>query len=360
MRGAWELENPVVLEHKDVLGELGGKPVKASTLNSSAILLTSLGADQILVPVPGSNERERVAEALQQVPTTRRNRIRLIDEDGKILSRVRDYLMPIGKQASKWPEDTFVTFALNALYNLALGCKYGASVACYDLTHMMEFIPIIDPGLFHGEARYRLAELALIASRYNPSLVGGTEVVGQVSEANIRGLFWKIIESSEYSTVVNLSGKLGLVRKPDVLLRRMERAIESLVKREDFKLAIRAAETAAELANLPVPLSKVAELAVDGLKRGNRFAPPFIEIPITTDYQIAMASLAESFPDAVPPKGAIYATEATLNNASYLEWLNDGEEAKLSYRPQETLEHLRRSADRSRIAATNIVRGYRK
>jgi hypothetical protein len=268
--------------------------------------------------------------------------------------------MPIGKQASKWPEDAFASFALHALYNLALGCKYGAAVACYDLTHVMEFIPIINPELFHGEARYRLAELVFIASRYSPSLVGGTEVAGQVSDANIRGLFWKIIESSEYSTVVNLSGKLGLVRKPAVLLRRMERAIGSLVKCEDFKLAIRAAETAAELANLPIPLSKVAELAVGGLRRGNRFAPPFIEIPITTNYQIAMASLAESFPGAVPPKGTIYATEGTLENASSHEWVNEGEEAKLVYRPQETLRHLRKSAARSRIAATNIVRGYRK
>ena len=354
------MENPVVLEHKDVLGKLGDKPVKASTLNSSAIVLTSLGADQILVPVPGSKEKERVVEALQQLPTTRRNRIKLIDEDGKIFTRVRDYVMPIGKQASKWPEDAFAMFALSALYNLALGCKYTAAVACDDLTHVMDFISIIDPGLFHGEARYRLAELVFIASRYNPSLVGGTEVTGQVSDANIRGMFWKIIESSEYSTVVDLAGKLGLVRKPAILLRRMERAIGSLVKREDFKLAIRAAETAAQLADLPVPLSKVADLADSELRRGNRFAPPFIEIPITTDYQIAMASLAESFPGAVPEKGTIYSTEVTLNNASSHQWLNDGEEAKLAYRPRETLGHLRESADRSRKAATNIVRGYRK
>jgi hypothetical protein len=81
------LLNPVVVEHSDSIGLLKDKHVSASTLNATAIVLTSLGADQVIVPVPGEFEMRRAITGLEGLPPTRRNRIRLADENGKMISR---------------------------------------------------------------------------------------------------------------------------------------------------------------------------------------------------------------------------------------------------------------------------------
>jgi hypothetical protein len=354
--GGKQLPNPIVLEHVDALGDLSGQPVRVSTLNATAIILTTLGADRILVPVPGAAEKERVADGLNQMPPTRRGLVELVDVDGKILSRVLHFLNPIGKQAKKWPEDAFATTAIEMLYNLALGCKYGASIASDALSHAFEFIPIIDPSVFSGEARYRLAELVFLASRYDPSLMFKSEVIGHVSEANIRNLFWRIIDSSEYSSVVSISGRLGLVRHPAILLHKLEQTVRDLATHAEFKVAIKAGQVAAELAKLPVSFSSLEELA-GNLKRGPGFASPFIELPISTEYHIAEASLKELFPTANFPKGTLYAAERTLGDLSSHMWVNSGEDWRLVYHPRGTLKRLKKSArDTCRVAA-GLVKG---
>jgi hypothetical protein len=354
------LPNPIVLEHIDAVGRLSGQPVRVSMLNATAIVLTSLGADQIIVPVPSASERNRVAEVLDQLPSTRRNLVKLVDGDGKILSRVDDFMLPIRNQASKWQDQTskphealFLNFASDMLYNLALGCKYGAAIASDSLGHVMCFAPQIDTSVFSGEARYRFAELVFITSRYDPSLMFKSEVVGQVSKADIRNLFWRIIDSSEYAAVVSTSGRLGLVRHPAVLLHRLERAIRNLVMRPEFKDVIKAGEVAAELAKFPVSLSSMAELA-GGLKRGSGFAPPFIELPISTEHHIAEASLKQLFPNATFREGTIYAVERSFAGQSLGTFIREGEEWKLVDHPQKELRNLKMYAQGTRKLAADI------
>jgi hypothetical protein len=57
--------NPVVVEHFDSIGSLGGKQVRAPSLGAFATILVSLGADKILFPTPGVAERERVNQGLR-------------------------------------------------------------------------------------------------------------------------------------------------------------------------------------------------------------------------------------------------------------------------------------------------------
>ena len=64
-------------------------------------MLVSLGADEILVMTPGEVEREMVLQAIQQIPRERRRMIRTVDENGKLLARVREYLQPLREQAEK-------------------------------------------------------------------------------------------------------------------------------------------------------------------------------------------------------------------------------------------------------------------
>jgi hypothetical protein len=350
-----QLRNPIILEHVDALALLSDQPVRVSTLNATAIILTSLGADQILIPVPGVVERNRVVAGLRTIPSSRRGLIKPIDADGKMLSRVSDFLMPMTKQARKHPENSFVKTSIETLYNLALGCKYGATIASGAMNELVESIPVIDLSLFTGEVRYRLSELIFMASRYDPSLMSRNEVIGQVSEADVRSLFWKIIDSAEYTSVVTISGRLGLARHPAVLLHSLERAIKNLVTRPEFKVAIRAGEVAAQLAKFPVSFSGLGELT-DNLKRGPGFAPPFIELPVSTEYRIAEASLKESFPGATFPKSMIFADERILGNVVFHRWLNKGEESVLEYPPQQTLKRLRKSAVETRRVAAGLGR----
>src|SRR5438309_1206573 len=85
--------NPVVLQHWDCItrsSSWGGREA-ISSLNAVGVELTSLGADQVLVPVPTHYVRERVDGGLEDLPPERRGLIRKIDERGHTLSIIEDY-----------------------------------------------------------------------------------------------------------------------------------------------------------------------------------------------------------------------------------------------------------------------------
>ncbi len=348
------MPNPAVVPYSDAVGRIGDKHLKASTLNATAVLLTALGADSLLVPVPGEKEKERMAVALEAIPPPRRRLIRQVDSNGRILQRISDFLTPLHEQARKWPETAFVSFSVRTLYGMAIGCKYRAMAVNAQLPVMLDFIDRINPRVFKAEAVHRLAEICFLATSYDPALLSNAEVISEVSRADVRRQFWRIIESSEFGAVTAISGKLGYLRNPRVALRRLKLAVQKLVSRDDFKAVVGAASMASELAQLPLPLSRIDSL-VEVLDKGRQFSPPLLDIPSPVGYDIYRASLAEFDPKAVAPKGSILVVEYPLAGSASHSWLNEGEKSKFKYNARRQLASLRSSSKKAREASLRMV-----
>src|SRR5712672_3459976 len=112
---------PVILEHEDACGVVGGKDVKTPAIAATALILAARGADEILVPCPSDYELERTEQGVELLPLERHPCVRIIDKGGEVLRRIRDYLQPLTVSASEWPETAFVQYLENFLYQSALG-----------------------------------------------------------------------------------------------------------------------------------------------------------------------------------------------------------------------------------------------
>jgi hypothetical protein len=166
---------PIIFEHMDACGVWQGKEVKVPAITAAAAILVSQGADQILIPTPSSYEAERAAEGIERLPKERRNLVRVVDRKGEVLRRVRNYLEPLGAQAKKWPENAFVGFAEGFLYQVALGTDFKAGILGNAVGTMRDFVPIVDPQSFSGEARLTTERIVLIwRQTRNPPLKYGT------------------------------------------------------------------------------------------------------------------------------------------------------------------------------------------
>src|SRR4051812_22253386 len=114
------MPSSVVLEYQEAAGTRGTTTVHAPLLGAVSLLLVAKGAEQICVPTPSGDHEEMVGRAIADLPKERQHLIRLVDTKGETLRRVREYLAPLRSQASKWPEDAFVSFAETFLYQAAI------------------------------------------------------------------------------------------------------------------------------------------------------------------------------------------------------------------------------------------------
>lgn len=342
------------MEHVLAIGDLQRRPIRVSTLNSSALLMTCLGADRILIPTPGSQEKAWLQQGLSSLPPLRRKVVRAVDLNGRILARVREFLQPLRREASKWPEDAFIDFSETTLYGLALGCRYGASITGIGLEIMWDFLPIIDPHQWTGEAKYRLAELALLFTRYEPFAINRPGISGRVSEPGVRRLIWDVLGSSEFGEVTKRFGRLGYLRHPRAGIGRVAKAVMDLVSTREFKSILAVASAASELASLPVSLSVIERIA-GNLEKGRGFSPPVIELSSRLHFDISQASLTAYNPKAVAPKDSLFVLEHMRAGAVGHSWLNLGEETKLADPRSRDLKGLRGRAIRARSASMRMV-----
>jgi hypothetical protein len=319
----------LVFEHLDACGVQQGKPVKASVLSSAAVLMTSRGADRILVPAPSSYEEERIAEGVASLPRERRDIVKLVDKDGEIIGRIRNYLDPLRAQARKWPEDAFVGFTESFLYHLALGAKHKAGILDNSVQTVLGFVPILDFREFRGEAKFRLAEICSLICTYEPAVVehGNCRVDLSCQTATSTDV-WELLNLAEFRTLLATSGKLGYLKHPTVGLRRLGTAIRTFVTHPKAKPFLGLASTAANISGVSVA-EKIGRMVEQvGGFFGEPFRPPFMSLG-PAEMGIYRVALQSRFPDAVPPQGTILNFEHMRCGYRGVSWLNVGEEHKL-------------------------------
>lgn len=320
---------PVILEHSDARAEVDGKEIKIPTISATAVILASRGADEILVPCPSKYELQRTEAGLRLLPKERRSCVTIVDRNGAILNSVREYLEPLVAQAQEWPEDAFVRFSEDFLYLLALGAKHRSGILATSVEILREFVPIIRPGHFKGEGRFRLAELVALVCSYEPHpLEHGAFHLETPSSDGFSPAVWLLLNSAQFRDVVAASGKLGYLKHPLVGLRRLQGIIRNFFGRKDTQNMLSLAATTADLAGAGTA-AKAAEHFLEKLgEHTDSFRPPFLSLG-PAELGIYRAVLAETHPNAIPPPGTIMIFERSPAGKVGHSWLGVGEETKL-------------------------------
>ncbi|HEY5056120.1 MAG TPA: hypothetical protein VII58_08160 [Acidobacteriaceae bacterium] len=272
------------------------------------------------------------------LPRERQGLVSLVDRDGGVFEQIIEYLRPLGLQAKKWPENTFVRCLVDFLYEIALASKYKSPIASSSVHTVRGFVPIIDPREFSGEARFRLAECISLICDYDADVIehGNLQVDIPRSASNAPDV-WKFLDFAEFREVEAASGALGYLEVPSLGLRRLRYAISDLVRRPEAKPILSTAAIVTNLAGVKQAenLGKMAESV--GLLSVAHFRPPFIPLgPL--ELALYRSSLAEASREAKPPEGTILVFESKRGTS----WLNTGEESKLEAE----------AADPARIKAT--------
>jgi hypothetical protein len=295
--------------------------------------LTSRGVDKILIATPTEADRLIAEPGLLSLPAERRANVSLIDKDGRTLDRVFRYLNPLHTCAKKWPEDAFVGFLVAFVYQVALAAKFKAAIGSDAVSKVREFIPIVDPSVFRGEAGFRFAELAAMICSYEPALLNqGTLRTEVDTGSGLSARLWALIETSEFREVVEESGKLGWVEHPLIAARHLKNTLATYFQSKEANALLKSIGTVAGLGAKAQPSLAVARASADVLanfaesKEGYR--PPFFPLGPAEEgiHRMALAAVSA---DAQPARGTIFSFTTHRGGAESHSWLNTGEEEKL-------------------------------
>ena len=341
---------PVVLQHGEATGVLDGTRVRASILGAAAAVAVARGANQVIVPAPSVEERQRISVGMASIPEERRSLVRIVDTSADTWMSVLEYVRPLAQQAKKWPETAFVSFAVDFLYQLALATKYRAGILDDAVETVRGFVPILDPTVFSREARFRLSEILWLICRYDPAApehFAFTDLAQGSAYPSIK----EVLDSAEYRRVVAASGRIGLVKHPLTALRRLGGRLRDVLRKPSASALLRLGHAPAEVAGGKAAgtaiefLRSVAEVSPD-----SSYWPPFLGLG-SAELGIYRIALRECYPGANPPPGTIMVFERVRDGRTSRSWLNTGEESKLERDAVEALGSRREHTRQARQAA---------
>lgn len=329
--------HPVIWEYVEGSGALGGEEIHAPLLHSVGLLLTTQGADEILVPAPDENLRERVSQVREHLPRSLRRRVRLIDGDSSTLRRIDQFLEPISEQADEWPETAFASTARTFLYHLALGSNHNATAVDGDIVPLHEFLTCLSADSFEGEARYRVSQIAKLGTAYEPIQPTNVALQSHIGPRGSGPRFRDLLESAEFADVVDARGRLGYLTNPRIGLRRLKRAIRELVSREDFSDVIAASESIASVAAGEIPAQTIRAIS-EIIDQDAPFYPPFTSTwpQIYDAYRVALKSVD---PSAEPKSDVAFQVRRARGDRATIGWVNEEEDDRLDRPPEEAYQY---------------------
>ena len=324
---------PILIENTEAIGELQGQSIRISTLATTSLLLASRGVDRILLPTPNTFGRLIAERGLLTLPPERRATIAMIDQDGQTLHRVLRYLDPLRACARKWPEDAFVEYLGDFVYQLALAARFKAAIGTDAVSVVRGFISIVDPSVFRGEASFRFAELAALICSYEPAALSHGVLRTEVDTGSgLSSGLWRLIETSEFRQVVEDSGKLGWVEHPIIAVRHLRNSLTNYLQGNETAALLKSASTIAGLAAKAHPSLEVAKASADVLANftssKDGYRPPFFPLGASLGgiYRMALASVSA---DARPDPDTIFCFATYRGGRENISWLTPGEEGKL-------------------------------
>jgi hypothetical protein len=112
-------------------------------------------------------------------------------------------------------------------------------------------------------------------------------------------------------------------------LRRLQRTVRNFMQSAEVAKLFRLASTTADLAGAKSVVEKTAKILEQiGGQSNASFRPPFMNLG-ADELGVYRVALADAFPDAASPEGAILLFEHSRSGRLSHSWLNVGEEMKL-------------------------------
>jgi hypothetical protein len=133
------------------------------------------------------------------------------------------------------------------LYEVVVATSKRAGILSNSASVVREFVPIVDPREFNGEARFRLAELCRVICSYEPAVIEHGMWVADTRRVSGASA-WDILRMAEYAALVTASGRIGYLKHPLVALRRLREKLHDLIRNPAVKPLIKLASTAADAA----------------------------------------------------------------------------------------------------------------
>jgi hypothetical protein len=327
---------PVILQHLDACGLKDGRRVATSIVPVLAVLLVARGSDHLIIPTPHPTDRERAEAGIARLPAERQSFVSMCDTDGELLARVRNYTELLRREARKWPEDAFVAFAEDFLYELLLATHQCAAILSSSASTVREFLPIVDPTQFTGEARFRLAEIYRLVCNYEPAVIDHGQYIIE-SRRDAGASAWDLLKMAEFRALVGASGRIGYLKHPLLGLRRLGDRLRELIRKAPAKGLIKLASTAADAAGAGGLAGAAGEALGFAANADDKpFHPPFLSLS-PVELPLYRAALREGLPGAVPPDGTIMLFEIMRGGRAAHAWLSIGEEGKLEREAREGL-----------------------
>jgi len=324
---------PILIENTEAIGELHGKSIRVSTLAATSLLLASRGVDKIVLPTPSNIDRLIAERGLLALPSERRSTVRLVDQNGEILHRVRHYLAPLVGCVQKWPETAFVGFLGDFVYQVALGAIFKAAIGTNAVSVVRDFIPIVDSSVFQGEARFRFAELAALVCSYEPAALSHGALRTEIDTGSgLSSRLWHLIETAEFREIIEESGKLGWAEHPIITIRHLRNVLSTYLQTKEAATLFKSVSTIAGVGAKAHPSLEVAKASADVLANFTEsregYRPPFLPLGPSIEgiHRMALSSFSA---DALPARDTIFSFATYKGGSEGISWLSVGEEGKL-------------------------------
>lgn len=345
------------MNYEEAQAILKGKQVSIPTIEAAAVVLTTQGADEIFIPMPKPGpEQDRAREAISKLPGTLRRRVKLVDTNGAMLDRITNFVDPVDSAVSGLnqfsPEVLLNRFAIEMLYHMALANRYRATSIDGEIQSVQDCIVRSDFSKFEGEARYRVSQIALLATSYEPFYIPKVNIIRHASEPGMQETLTNVLDSAEFAKVVATYGRLGYLRKPQIGLRRISVAVSDLIRLREFKLLLAGIKGISQLSSVPLPTDLLESLA-KSTNASREFSPQYASLT-PFDQEIYDATLHGSNPNCRPPRGSAFQIQPHKVSICGNRFLEEG--VAIRWNPKSQLARDKKLAARARKAAMHILR----
>lgn len=268
-------------------------------MSAAYAILAARGVSSIRVPAPTDLEQQLVAQAQRTLPPAYRNRVKAVDQNGKVLKLVREYLAPIrfeGKHFTGNAHEDFPWLAEGYLYELALASKLGIGVAGRDLDALRAVLVQVDPTRYSPAGRIRFGEIVALINSYAPA--EGIVGVAKGLPGSPAATMWRAIEEASFDAVAAENALIATALHPIIAARRAKECLSEFLKTPTLRNTMYVAEAATAVVLPEAPraaLGALRHVAED--PNAELFAPPILDLGAALP-TAARLSIRDAFPGA--------------------------------------------------------------
>jgi len=268
--------------------------------------LIRCAAHKIYVPYRMPRFGPSIDETIKEYPPSLRNRIEIVDKEGKDWNRVISYLKPVYDEIVDSPLVLSYNMVVDFLYKLLLASKYNAESDVSQSKFIGSFIQSLRDQIEDTEAKFRLDQLLGIYSNYsNPLKIETFTIFPNIS---IPSIYHKISDFLDEAEIIELSKNrhlLGIPSKAKIKLIEMKKGIRHFFSEKKYEKYKKYIGITREFLQIVGTTEGVRIPNIEYFRElySSEYNPPLVDL----DYyrvQICKQVSPNSFPNFMLPDGA--------------------------------------------------------